>query len=301
MKRSLDTDGDSVDVLKKARTASESESAVHVYEPCVSLPVHDRINALVEVLLPAKWLTSEGKPVKSKSLWGTDMYTDDSDLVAVLVHTGHVKLKPVAPKCPLLVSLRACPAQSRYTGSERNGIRSRSWSKGHGGASFKVERCLQHTAGAMPPPTLSGLRPDQSRQMPASLNPQSPGPGQSFAVPPSACLILFNLSQEPCYKYSLALIADQSTQSDRWTSCRLRRETLYLEGVSRRYELRCTKSDKAGKASAYDTYSFSQVLKAHAMDRRAMDKAGVPLPEENLKPLHDGIDWEEVVWGELST
>ena len=33
------------------------------------------------------------------------MYTDDSDLVAVLAHTGHFKLKGAAPKSPLLVSL----------------------------------------------------------------------------------------------------------------------------------------------------------------------------------------------------
>ena len=49
------------------------------------------------------------------------MYTDDSDLVAVLVHMGHVKLKATAPKVPLLVSLRVCPAQPTYAGAERHG------------------------------------------------------------------------------------------------------------------------------------------------------------------------------------
>ena len=63
---------------------------------------------------------------------GTDVYTDDSDLVAVLVHTGHVKLKTVG-KTPLLVSLRVCPAQATYTGSERNGLSSRDWTGKHGG------------------------------------------------------------------------------------------------------------------------------------------------------------------------
>ena len=31
-------------------------------------------------------------------------------------------------------------------------------------------------------------------------------------MPPLACLAFFNLSNEPCYKYSLALVADQDTQ-----------------------------------------------------------------------------------------
>ena len=114
------------------------------------------------------------------------------------------------------------------------------------GVSFKVERCLQHSAGTVPPPQLSLLRPGASRQMPTSLCvqervpaatfPDSPrglrrgatlphcangarsppsqeaGPGESFSVPPSASLAIFNLSNEPCYKYSLALVADQDTQ-----------------------------------------------------------------------------------------
>jgi len=87
---------------------------------------------------------------------GTDVYTDDSDLVAVLVHTGHVKLKTVG-KTPLLVSLRVCPAQATYTGSERNGLSSRDWTGKHGGVSIKVERCLQHTAGSAPALSGGGL------------------------------------------------------------------------------------------------------------------------------------------------
>ena len=209
---------------------------------------------------------------------GTDVYTDDSDLVAVLVHTGHVKLKTVG-KTPLLVSLRVCPAQATYTGSERNGLSSRDWTGKHGGVSIKVERCLQHTAGSapalsggglqeprsppplerparllsgprhgpkrrvpvawllrrsawracppsrdpaaalhaagMPAPELSMLRPNMSRQIPSSLQPVAPGPGQSFATPPSACIVVFNLSNEPSLKYSLALVADQGTDEAR--------------------------------------------------------------------------------------
>ena len=169
----------------------------------------------MQVLLPARYLTSESKSIKQRRLWGarchqrtrcavcwhalglnachttahaahhsrlltlatspcagTDMYTDDSDLVAVLVHTGHVKLKAAAPKTPLLVSLRASAAQSSYSSSERHGLKSRKFGEGHAGVSYKIERCLQHTAGAVPEPELSLLRPGPSRQMPASLLPQ---------------------------------------------------------------------------------------------------------------------------------
>jgi len=250
------------------------------------------MNSLVEVLLPARYLTCDGKTVKLRQLWGTDVYTDDSDLVAVLVHTGHVKLKAAAPKSPMLVSLRACPAQATYAGSERNGLRSQSWSGPHTGASYKVERCLQHTAGSLPPAELSMLRPGPSRQIPGSLNPQTPGPGQSFVVPAAANMVVFNLSNEPCYKYSLALVADQGTEPSRWTSSRLRREALYLESRHRRFELART-----GQKGEYDTYRLSQVPRASSMDRRAMEAKGVPLPAETVKVLHDDLDWEECTWG----
>ena len=220
-KRGLDTEDEGAG--KKARAADDAKDAVHVYQPCIVLPdLEKKMNSLVEVLLPTKYLTGDSKQVALRHLWGTDVYTDDSDLVAVLVHTGHVKLKTAAPKTPLLVSLRVCPAQPTYAGTERNGLASRDWSKGHPGVSIKVERCLQHTSGSMPAPELSMLRPGAARQIPGSMRPVAPGPGQSFATPRDACIVVFNLSNEPCLKYSLALMADQGPDEDRWTSTRLR-------------------------------------------------------------------------------
>mmetsp|Transcript_36913 Transcript_36913/g.61169 ORF Transcript_36913/g.61169 Transcript_36913/m.61169 type:complete len:322 (-) Transcript_36913:240-1205(-) len=294
-KRLFDGSEDGNESMKKSRSG-DSETALHVYQPCVPIPVQAKMNSLVEVLLPAKFLISDAKTIKLRQLWGTDVYSDDSDLVAVLVHTGHVKLKTAAPKSPLLITLRVCPAQATYMGSDRNGLRSRTWNGPHLGASYKVERCLQHTTGSLPPPELSLLRPGPSRQIPGSLNPQSPGPGQSFVVPPAACVVVFNLSNEPCYKYSLSLVADQSTESSRWTSTRLRREALYLESRHRRFELAHT-GTKKGCNGSYDTYTLSQVRRAQLMDRRAMETKGVPLPAEHVKVLHEDVDWEEFSWG----
>eukprot|EP00325_Prymnesiales_sp_UTEX-LB-985_P021858 CAMPEP_0174716618 /NCGR_PEP_ID=MMETSP1094-20130205/24354_1 /TAXON_ID=156173 /ORGANISM="Chrysochromulina brevifilum, Strain UTEX LB 985" /LENGTH=323 /DNA_ID=CAMNT_0015916399 /DNA_START=83 /DNA_END=1054 /DNA_ORIENTATION=+ len=288
-------DGDS----KKARTQGEGdEEDQHlVYSPCVVPPeLPSKMNSLVEVLLPAKHLTSDSKQVRLRQLWGTDIYTDDSDLVAVLVHTGHVKLKATAPKTPLLVSLRVCPMQASYATSERNGLRSREWSGKHGGVSYKVERCLQHTAGTVPQPELSMLQPNPlTRQIPGSLVQIAPGPGKSFAVPPAACLVVFSLSNEPWLKYSLALVADQGTDRERWTSTRMRREAMYLESSSRRFEL--TLQQPAATDGEFDKYTLSQVLEPHEMDRRALEAAGVPLPRSAVQLLHEDLDWEELVWG----
>jgi len=286
---------DAVDVpAKKAHTTEEDNMVV--YSPCIVPPeLKGRMNSLVEVLLPPRYLVADHKQVKLRQLWGTDTYTDDSDLVAVLVHTGHVKLKATAPKTPLLVSLRVCPTAASYAGSERNGLRSRDWSVGmHTGVSYKVERCLQHTSGAVPPAEVSLLRPNQqTRQIPGSLVQIAPGPGQTFAIPPAACLVVFSLSSEPWLKYSLALVADQGTDRERWTSTRLRREALYLESATKRFELALAPSDDA----LHDKYTLSEVPAPHGMDARAVEAAGVPLPRAKTALLEEGLDWEELVWG----
>ena len=83
MKRGAPDGADGSDA-KKARGGS-AEADVHVYQPCVVLPnLKEKMNSLVEVLLPAKYLTGDYKPVKLGHVLGSDVYTDDSDLVAVL-------------------------------------------------------------------------------------------------------------------------------------------------------------------------------------------------------------------------
>jgi len=280
---------------KKMKADDDDDNNI-VYEPCVvPSELKASVNELVEVLLPPKFLVSDSRQVRLRQLWGTDVYTDDSDLVAVLVHTGHIKLKAMAPKTPLLVSLRVCPAQATYAGSDRNGLKSREWTSKHDGVSYKVERCLQHTAGTVPPAELSMLRPNaQTRQIPGSLMQIAPGPGQTFAVPPAACLVVFSLSNEPWYKYSLALIADQGTEPSRWTSARMQREALYLESPSRRFELTLQPPAADDK---YDRYALSQVLKPQDMDSASVQAAGVPLPSSAVTLLHKDLDWEELVWG----
>jgi len=44
--------------------------------------------------------------VRARQLWGTNVYTDDSDLVAVLMHTGYYLPSSSQPP-PAIVELRA--------------------------------------------------------------------------------------------------------------------------------------------------------------------------------------------------
>lgn len=43
-----------------------------------------------QVRIPAHFVTSNNRQVRSRQLWGSDVYTCDSDLVAVLMHYGYL-------------------------------------------------------------------------------------------------------------------------------------------------------------------------------------------------------------------
>ncbi|QAT84596.1 protease B [Corallococcus coralloides] len=69
-------------------------------------------------------------PVSGGTVWGTDLYTDDSNACAAAVHAG------VIPASGGNVSVTIQPGQSSYTGTTRNGITTLSY--GAWGGSFSL-------------------------------------------------------------------------------------------------------------------------------------------------------------------
>ncbi|PPR84287.1 hypothetical protein GOBAR_AA36422 [Gossypium barbadense] len=60
----------------------------------------------LEIQIPAEHVTATNRQVRGGQLWGTDIYTDDSDLVAVLMHTGYCR-PTASPPPPAIQELRA--------------------------------------------------------------------------------------------------------------------------------------------------------------------------------------------------
>jgi hypothetical protein len=70
-------------VWKSIEGKPEKSLGVFVYEPGVQLPVLEgQENATLEVRIPSWWLTYDNKMIRKRALWGTDIYTDDTDIVA---------------------------------------------------------------------------------------------------------------------------------------------------------------------------------------------------------------------------
>ncbi|BFZ59014.1 hypothetical protein YB2330_000014 [Saitoella coloradoensis] len=104
-------------------------------------------NCTLQVRIAKRYMHNGGEGVVRRCVWGTEVYTDDSDLVAMLVHAGRISLED-GVKGDVVVTLRVAPTLVRYTGSFRNGIKSRSWKVEHDGMSVMIEDVQHVSTGA---------------------------------------------------------------------------------------------------------------------------------------------------------
>lgn len=137
----------------------------------------DKVNCTYTVRVPKLWLQERERRLicKEAYLWGSGIYTDDSDVVAAAMHSGFMKAvgpegvdqqlldrvvneqnpriegmanipeKPVEPEIgkDAVVTLLVLPTLERYPGTARFGIGSRLWPESatkteHDGVSFAV-------------------------------------------------------------------------------------------------------------------------------------------------------------------
>lgn len=91
-------------------------------------------NCELQVRIDGSYFSGPSKLIDQRALWGTDVYTDDSDLLAVLKHLGYSfsKHNDVCVKILLL------PPLKQYKGCLRNDISSRNWTTKHDGISYMV-------------------------------------------------------------------------------------------------------------------------------------------------------------------
>lgn len=245
----------------------------------------------LEVRIPAEHVTATNRQVRGGQLWGTDIYTDDSDLVAVLMHTGYCR-PTASPPPPTMQELRATirvlPSQEYYTSKLRNNVRSRAWGAGIG-CSYRVERCyilkkgggtielepsLTHSSTVEP--TLAPMAVERSMTTRAAAS--NALRQQRFV---REVTIQYNLCNEPWIKYSISIVADKGLKKPLFTSARLKKgEVLYLETHSCRYEL-CFAGEKTMKAFQASQQQQHSSQEAMEIDNNNNNKSQNHLPSSN--------------------
>ncbi|XP_031099053.1 uncharacterized protein LOC116003010 [Ipomoea triloba] len=292
----------------------------------------------LEIRIPAEHVSATNRQVRGGQLWGTDIYTDDSDLVAVLMHTGYCR--PTASPPPptileLCATIRVLPPQESYVSSLRNNVRSRAWGAAigcsyrverccivkKGGGTIDLEPCLTHSSTLEP--TLAPVAVERTMTTRAAAS--NALRQQKFV---REVTIQYNLCNEPWLKYSISVVADKGLKKPLFTSSRLKKgEVLYLETHTRRYELSFN-GEKMVKATAVPHAHEVENEKHHAhhshsvngeknvdgenvvvdvfrwsrckkpLPQKMMKSYGIPLPLEHVEVLEENLEWEDVQWSQ---
>ncbi|KAK6947073.1 Histone deacetylation protein Rxt3 [Dillenia turbinata] len=262
----------------------------------------------LEIRIPLEHVTTKNCQVRSCQLWGTDVYTDHSDLVAVLMHIGYCKPK-VSPPLPSIlefrVTARVLPPRESYISTERNKVRSRAWGGNNVGCSYSVEGCwiVKKGGGTV---DLEPLLMHSSSVEPTLV--AAPVVADRSAAAWSALLVRevtvqYNLCNEPWMKYSISIVADKGLSKPFYTHARLKKgDVLYLETISRRYEL-CFSGEKLveghrgeSESAIVDVFRWSRCNKP--LPQTVMQSLGIPLPLDRVVILEENIEWEDVEWSE---
>ncbi|KAF9936366.1 hypothetical protein BGZ67_002427 [Mortierella alpina] len=299
----------------------------HRYDPGVLIPaVQGKENSLLEVRVASSYLTYDNYKVKKREVWGTDIYTDDSDIVAMLVHSGHYippissqsveqdsiqpttlqhnfvpsPLKHICPEYDLAVTLRVMPKLLKYQGSIRNRIKSRTWNTGHDGVSLRIESIRKLSAGE----ALNRGRSQSKRRMKeygqerlrvlSNIHDETTESVQNERAMRTATFE-FTHQGDPCFKYSPELVMDRHDGlSRKWTSWRLKKEVLIVENDEERYEI--SLQHQAGTdARRFDQYRFAVISPRTSLS--SWSKASYPLESSDISEvLYEDLDWQDFEW-----
>ncbi|KAG0202128.1 hypothetical protein BGX28_005270 [Mortierella sp. GBA30] len=299
------------------------------YDPGLLLPtMQGNENSLLEVRIASSYLTYDNFKVNRREVWGTDVYTDDSDIVAMLIHAGYYippissnsteqdsiqpttqhhnfvpnPIKHICPGFDLAVTLRVLPKLLKYQGSIRHRIKSRTWKTGHDGVSLQIESVRKMSAGE----ALNRGRSQSKRRMKeysqermrvlSNIHDETTESLQNERAMRTATFE-FTQQGDPCFKYSPELVMDRHDGlSRKWTSWRLKKEVLILENDEERYEI--SLQHQAGTdARRFDQYRFAVISPRTSLS--SWSKASYPLESGDItEVLYEDLDWQDFEWVE---
>ena len=109
--------------------------------------------------------------------------------------------------------------------------------------------------------------------------------------------IVFNLSNDPAYKYSIINFCDKSSEPKEWVSHHLKRHVLYIENDTNRYEISVNDEEEMVLVNEFDQYKLVKVKEPFLCDNAFMKKSNIPLDEKFGDVIYKDLDWSEFKWG----
>ena len=276
--------------LEEAGKGISIESTVtYLYKPFTPLPnLAQHIQQVIAVYIASEYICKNNRAYKKRNFWGTDIYTSDSDLVCILQHSGLLMIDESPPQIypAIIMYFRVAKGRSSYQSSLKNGIRSRKFAAFEG-CSIRPEnyKPLDQLKTMEDLITMAKLMPET---YPTTFKKSIPINIKNVIVPPET-EVIYNLSSEPAYKFSLPAFADYGLDPTQRTSNILFENSFYFETFDKRYEI-------AKEGPKTTSYILSEVLSPFEKDSEFMGTHNVPLESKYVKKILNGVNWEEFKW-----
>lgn len=305
-----------------------------VYSPEVDLLEGCEPHSIIKVFIAIKYIVGFDSKA-NVSVWGTNTYTDDSDLIAACIHDGSLKLEEIEKRNPspagICVTLKIDGSQRRYPGNVRNGIKSQTWAN-YQGNSFSIIKVRfidpelsRNNNGKNNNNTATTYNNNNSSSNANSVRKRRNEERFKKLFLPNVTVV-FNLSNEPCLKYSLNTVADKGFEDNTLTSYRLLTEVMFVETHNCRFELSLhEKTDPSigtvaqdqsntnasnnnnvpsltsanGNGSSY-RYRWARVLFPHTLDMGRLSSLELPLADDQVELIYDELKWSEFQWSSQS-
>lgn len=263
---------------------------ISLLHPLATLP------RLVDVLISAEHFTTANPALAARQLWGTASYTDDSDVVAVLAHSGHCT--PPETALPNLEYVRARLTVFRlektpdFETSDAGGLTSRFWpGDRYDGACLSVESVELWFQGDE---TVSVERPVY-----AKISAEVPGLVPMGLVvgrgrkPMGKCVkVAFDMCNEPCRVYELGAVEGVEERVEERLEERLEKEVMYVENGRERFEIAKVEGAAMRFGRVKEGVMQSMLVESVLGKERSWK---FPMKEDDVIVL-DTLPWRKIYW-----
>lgn len=306
---------------------------VFLYRPMYSLPIlSNYIGELIEYRISHEFLNLNNKELKENRLYGSDIYTSDSDPILILMHLGCIDLGNIYLNSEgnedggISLILRVGKGRVSYNSSEKNNIKSRKPTS-YLGHSVKPEGFftlnnigtdeeLYNYSSSMPLveneiENLNIICKDNYEHLP-ELNPYK----MDFNIP-----LTFNLSFELVYAYDITLISDNTKNKFKeFLSYKLNNNDMYIENSESRFRIskinresinvladsnsinieNKIKLEDINDLELFDEYHRYKLSKIENIERLINFDDDQNPYNKNIREtvIYNNLDWSDIIWSE---
>lgn len=272
-----------------------------MYKPGVPWPdLTPYLQQLIEIRIAREYINPQNKQVKERQLWGNEVYTSESDIVAAIHHMNFIDIWKELPGHyeGVAVIARVTKGRNNYISCIRNGIRSKRCTN-YEGHSIKPERIVLL-------PSLGKIDEliEMAKRMPTDFPKIRQKPSlntKSIKIIPGTFFI-FNISFEPAIPYSLENFGDKGWDEAEYVSAKLKENALYVETNQKRYEISLVSEGNEDQIFEHqDKYRWAEVkFPIMFKDIDFMKEKRVPLEEESVTIIYKSLEWNNIEWSSTS-